>query len=75
VVADEVQNLANKSSVSAKSITELIENSLRLVKQGTVLSQDTTRALEGVVAGAKKVTEMVDRIKAALDAARNLYDK
>lgn len=62
VVADEVQNLANKSSVSAKSITELIENSLRLVKQGTSLSEDTTRALEGVVTGAKKVTEMVDRI-------------
>ncbi|MCI9372348.1 MAG: methyl-accepting chemotaxis protein [Lachnospiraceae bacterium] len=62
VVADEVQNLATKSSVSAKSITELIENSLRLVKHGTSLSEDTTRALEGVVSGAKKVTEMVDRI-------------
>ena len=62
VVADEVQNLATKSSVSAKSITELIENSLRLVKHGTSLSEDTTRALEGVVSGEKKVTEMVDRI-------------
>jgi len=65
VVADEVQNLANKSAVSAKSITELIENSLRLVKHGTSLSEDTTNALEGVVAGAKKVTEMVDRIAEA----------
>ena len=62
VVADEVQNLANKSALSAKSITELIENSMRLVKYGTSLSEDTTNALEGVVAGAKKVTEMVDRI-------------
>ena len=62
VVADEVQNLANKSASSAKSITELIENSMRLVKYGTSLSEDTTNALEGVVAGAKKVTEMVDRI-------------
>lgn len=62
VVADEVQNLANRSASSAKSITELIENSMRLVKHGTSLSEDTTRALEGVVTGAKKVTEMVDRI-------------
>lgn len=73
VVADEVQNLATKSSVSAKSITELIENSLRLVKHGTSLSEDTTRALEGVVSGAKKVTEMVDRIaESAMQQSQSL---
>ena len=51
VVADEVQSLANKSAVSAKNITMLIEESMRLVEQGTALSVDTTEALTAGVAG------------------------
>lgn len=62
VVADEVQNLANKSSLSAQNITELIENSMNLVQYGTTLSIDTTKALEAVVASAKKSTQMVEQI-------------
>lgn len=62
VVADEVRSLANKSSEAANNITELIEESLRLVEQGTVLSGETTDALFGVVKGAKAATEMIDRI-------------
>lgn len=62
VVADEVQSLANKSAVSAKNITALIEESVRLVEQGTALSIDTTEALAIGVAGSRKSTEMVERI-------------
>lgn len=62
VVADEVQSLANKSSASAQSITELIENSMKLVQYGTALSEDTTKALGEVVVGAKESTEMVHQI-------------
>lgn len=62
VVADEVQSLANKSSASAQSITELIENSMKLVQYGTALSEDTTKALGEVVVGAKASTEMVHQI-------------
>ena len=62
VVADEVQSLANKSAASAQDITELIENSINLVKHGTELSVDTTKALEAVVVSAEKSTQMVERI-------------
>lgn len=62
VVADEVQSLANKSAASAKNITTLIEESMRLVEQGTALSADTTEALASGVAGARKSTELVERI-------------
>ncbi len=62
VVADEVQSLANKSSASAQNITELIQNSMKLVEQGTALSIDTTQALSAGVSGAQKSTELVGRI-------------
>ena len=67
VVANEVKNLANKSSVSAQNITELIENSMKLVQYGTSLSADTMEAMSTVVASAQKSTEMVERIA---DSAR-----
>lgn len=62
VVADEVQTLANKSAVSAHNITQLIENSIRLVAYGASLSADTTEALAEVISRAEKSAEMVERI-------------
>lgn len=62
VVADEVRSLANKSSVSAKNITELIETSLSQVKYGTTLTAETMEALSAVVISAQKSAEVVERI-------------
>lgn len=62
VVADEVQSLANKSAAAAQNITELIENSIKLVQQGNDLSTDTRQALAEGVAGAHKTTELVEQI-------------
>ncbi len=62
VVAEEVQSLANKSATSAKDITELIENSIRMIKQGTDLTSETTTALAGVMVGAKKATDLIEEI-------------
>lgn len=62
VVADEVQSLANKSSAAAKDIAVLIQNSMKMVEQGTSLSAETTSALSTGVAGAQKSTELVERI-------------
>ena len=62
VVADEVQSLANKSSEAAQNITSLIEDSIKLVKEGTALSADTTEALSAGVLGARRSTELVERI-------------
>ena len=62
VVADEVQSLANKSSISAQNITELIQNSMKLVQQGTSLTSDTTESLTEVVHGGQRSTELIERI-------------
>ncbi len=62
VVADEVRSLANKSSVSAKDITELIENSIKLVRYGTSLTEETMEALSAVVVSADESVEIVGRI-------------
>ncbi len=62
VVAEEVKSLANKSSDSAQNITELIENSIMLIQQGTALSADTTEALAAGVQGARKSTDLMERI-------------
>lgn len=73
IVADEVQSLANKSSVSAQNITELIENSMKLVQQGTALSADTTQALSIGVSGAQKSTELIEQIaESAMQQAQSL---
>ena len=60
VVADEVQNLANKSSASAQDIAKLIENSMQLVQYGSDLSTDTTNALSEVITSAQKSSELVE---------------
>ncbi len=62
VVADEVQGLATKSSVAAKDITRLIEDSLQLVRQGTALSEDTTTSLNSSVQNARQSADLIQRI-------------
>lgn len=62
VVANEVQTLANKSADSAKDITDLIENSINLVKHGSVLSADATNTLSEAVSTTNKTAEMVEHI-------------
>lgn len=62
VVAGEVQSLANKSSMAANNISELIEHSMSMVEQGTELTANTRQALSDVVAGTKKSASTVNRI-------------
>lgn len=62
VVAGEVQNLANKSAVSAQDITDLIEKSIKQVEYGASLSMDTTEALTGLVSSAQVASEKIDKI-------------
>lgn len=74
VVADEVQNLANKSSVSAQHITELIENSIKMIRNGSTLSAETTEALASVVVGAKQATELIEQIaESATQQSQSLH--
>ena len=62
VVADEVQGLATKSSIAAKDITRLIEDSLQLVRHGTTLSGDTTSSLNSSVLSAQQSADLIQRI-------------
>lgn len=65
VVADEVRNLASKSSEAAKNTTTLIEGSIKAVHNGITVVDSTAEHLQGVVAGAADVSDMVDRISRA----------
>ncbi len=62
IVAGEVQNLANKSSVSAQDIAELIENSMKLVEYGSSLTEEATESISAVASSAQESSTMIERI-------------
>jgi methyl-accepting chemotaxis protein len=65
VVADEVRNLAQRAAGAAKNTAELIEETIRKIKDGTGLVEKTNVDFRDVAASVKKVTELVGEISAA----------
>jgi methyl-accepting chemotaxis protein len=65
VVAEEVRNLALRSADAAKNTAELIEGTVKKVKQGSELVNTTSDAFSEVAASAAKVAELVAEIAAA----------
>lgn len=65
VVADEVRNLAGKSAEAAKDTTALIEETIRVVENGTVIANDTAQSMLRVVDGSAQVTGLIDEIAGA----------
>lgn len=65
VVATEVRNLAQRSATAAKESKELIQNSVQRVRAGTEYVNETGKALSEIVAGVKKVGDIVAEIAAA----------
>lgn len=65
VVADEVRNLASKSAQAAQNTARLIEESIQLIGNGEEITQETVRAMEHVVEGAKQVNDLIGQIAIA----------
>jgi methyl-accepting chemotaxis protein len=65
VVADEVRNLAQRAAGSAKNTSDLIEATVRKIKEGTGLVERTNADFQEVATTVRKVTELVGEISAA----------
>jgi methyl-accepting chemotaxis protein len=65
VVADEVRNLAMRSAESAKSTANLIDESIKRIKNGSEIVVRTNEAFDRVLTGAKTVGELVGEIATA----------
>ena len=65
VVAEEVRNLAARSANAAKETTALIEGSIKKVEGGTKIASETAVALNKIVEGVTKTTNLVGEIATA----------
>ena len=65
VVADEVRNLALRSAEAAKNTSYLIENTVKLITDGSVLVKKTSDAFTEVTANTVKGSDFVAEIAAA----------
>ena len=75
VVADEVRNLSMRATDAAKNTAELIEGTVKKVKDGGDLVVTTNEAFTQVTESASKVGELVGEIAAASNEQANGIDQ
>ena len=71
VVADEVRNLASKSAFAAKDISNLIESSVELIKNGTSLANGTSNSVLDLVSEAHDIVNNIDIMTDSLQRESN----
>ncbi len=65
VVADEVRNLAMRAAEAAKNTADLIEGTVKKIKDGSEIVEKTSTDFTQVSASAAKMSELVSEISAA----------
>jgi methyl-accepting chemotaxis protein len=65
VVASEVRNLAQRSATAAKEIKYLITDSTQRIDAGSELAGSARAAMDDIVTGVKRVTDIMNEITAA----------
>ncbi len=65
VVAEEVRNLAARSAKAAAETSELIEQTVAKTDNGAQIAERTAQALDVIVAGIGKVSDLIGEINAA----------
>ena len=75
VVAAEVRNLAQRSAAAAREIKGLIQDSAEKVKQGERLVNNSGETLQEIVAGVKKVSDIIAEINAASEEQASGIDQ
>ncbi|MCH8967006.1 MAG: PAS domain S-box protein [Planctomycetes bacterium] len=73
VVADEVRNLAQRAAQASREITDLIDDSVSKVKDGTQVAGEVGKALSTIVGDVTKVAGLVEGIaKACTEQAQGV---
>lgn len=76
VVADEVRKLAERSSLAAKEITQLIKESTRRVAEGADLSEKVGKSLSSIVQAVEQtavgIIRIADSTKTQADSAKEV---
>jgi len=67
VVAEEVRNLAARSAKAANETTAMIESAIQKAENGTQIAESTAEALDGIVSGITRVSDLVGEIAFASD--------
>ncbi|MFH0729439.1 MAG: methyl-accepting chemotaxis protein [Pseudomonadota bacterium] len=65
VVADEVRNLAMRAAEAARNTSDLIQNTIKVVRNGNELTRLTQQAFKENVEIASKISHLVDEISEA----------
>ncbi|MFP4268409.1 MAG: methyl-accepting chemotaxis protein [Spirochaetaceae bacterium] len=65
VVADEVRNLAVRSADSVKDTTQMVEETVNNIRQGTDAAEATAKQLSSIVNGSGKVADFLEEIAQA----------